>query len=493
MVQLVVVLPGSGLGWDETVYISQLGTGAEPAYFSAPRSRGITFLIAPVTALTSSVPALRAYLAVLSGAALFCALMVWRRLLPPAVVTLAGALFAGLWVTVFYGPQAMPNLWVALGAMCAVGCFLHAAGPDAWDRFAGGSGNASASDHGNPRTSGTHSPTAPLLGLAAAMAFIALMRPSDALWLGLPLLLAALCVRRWRRPALFAALVVGTAAGGAQWVVEAYTSYGGLGARLHRASEIQGHLGPHLAFDDQVRTLNGRTLCRPCGGPWRHPVTALWWFALPVLVAVGALAAVRDRFPARILLPTLTGLSLAVPYLLLIGYAAPRFLLPAYALLSLPAALGLTWLATAPRPGSRPLVAAVLALLLVGHLAVQYAVLSGAAKRLRESRTAFGAAAATLHRQGVRAPCVVSGPEAVRLAHRTGCTARQTTGHDRSLTEARLAALARRRPVAVVVRAGSRVPAFARDWRVRPLPPLPGLSELRVYVSPLAWAPHVKG
>lgn len=127
VVQLFLVVPGTGLGWDETVYVSQVSHASPAAFFSAPRARGITYLVAPVAAVTSSVPVLRVYLAVLAAAGLLLSLWVWRRLFPTPVLALAGGLFAGLWITVFYGPQAMPNLWVAFGALFTVGCFLRAA------------------------------------------------------------------------------------------------------------------------------------------------------------------------------------------------------------------------------------------------------------------------------------------------------------------------------------------------------------------------------
>ncbi|MFC9428977.1 hypothetical protein [Streptomyces sp. NPDC056987] len=458
LVQLAFALPGSGLGWDETVYVSQVGRDAEAAFFSAPRARGITFLVAPVTALTTSVEALRVFLALLSGAGLFLALRVWRRLLPVPVLALAGALFAGLWITVFYGPRVMPNLWVAFGALFTVGCFLRAA-RERSDRAA-------------------------LAGVGAGLAFVALMRPGDACWLALPLAGAALLVRSWRRPALVLMVAGGVALGCAEWVVEAYVSHGGLLARLRRADEIQGDLGWQPAFGHQLRSLDGRLLCRPCDVPWRQPLTAVWWFLVPPLTAGGVLAAVRLRRTAVVLLPTLAGLTLAVPYLLLIGYGAARFLLPAYALLALPAALCLTWIGRAARP-RRPVVAA-LAAALAAHLAVQYTVLDGASARSRISRAAFGRAAAELHRQGVGPPCVISGAEAVRIAFRTGCASRQTGGHDASVTPAGLAALARGRPVAVVVTDGDAPPAYARHWRLHRLPELPGLRNCRAYLSPSA-------
>ena len=126
LAQLLLVPPGMGLGWDETVYVSQVSPHAPAAFFSAPRTRGVPLLVAPVVVWTSSTMVLRVYLAVLSGVGLYLALRAWRGLFPARALALAGALFASLWVTLFYGPQAMPNHWVALGALGCVGCFLRA-------------------------------------------------------------------------------------------------------------------------------------------------------------------------------------------------------------------------------------------------------------------------------------------------------------------------------------------------------------------------------
>ncbi|MFI6082871.1 hypothetical protein ACIBBB_18150 [Streptomyces sp. NPDC051217] len=459
IVQLVFLVPGSGLGWDETVYTSQVSRApSDTAFFSAPRARGITFLIAPVTSLTSSVEVLRAYLALLSGAGLFLALGVWRRLLPASVLALAGALFAGLWITLFYGPQVMPNLWVALGCLGAVGFFVRAA-LDRTDRTA-------------------------LIGLGVAVAFVALMRPTDAFWLSAPLALVALAVRRWRRWALLTALAAGGAIGCAEWIIEAYVSYGGLFTRLARASEIQGHLGWHLVFGDHMRSLDGRLLCRPCDIRWRRPATAIWWFALPLLTLGGVLVAARLRRLPLVLVPTLVGLSMAVQYLLLIGYAAPRFLLPVYALFALPTALLLVWLVRTARP--RRLVVGLLVTAAVAHLWVQGSVVADRAERSRADRVKLSGVAAVLARQGVRPPCVISGTEAIRVAFRAGCASRQTGGHDGSITPAQLVAVASERPVAFVVAGQARPPAYARGWRVERIPDLPGLSDCRVHLSPSA-------
>lgn len=461
VVQLAVVVPGSGLAWDETVYVSQVGGNAPPAFFSAPRARGISYLVAPAAALTASTTVLRIYLALLSAAALVIALWIWRKVLPAPVLVCAGALFAGLWPTMFYGPMAMPNLWCALGALAAAGWVV---------RVVYGTGGRAAA-----------------VGAGAAVALVALMRPADGVWLTLPLALAAVLVPGRRRPELCAALVAGLLAGCAPWVVEAYAHHGGVRARLHRASEIQGGLGWNLAVDDQVRALEGRTLCRPCDIPWKRPGNAVWWAAVPVLTGWGIVAARRAGRGTAALVATVTGSALAVPYLFLIEYAAPRFLLPAYALLAVPVAECVVHLFTraGARDARRPVGVTVLALVLAGHLAVQLQVLSRVAASSHSTSADYAAVAGALSRLGVRPPCVVSGEQAVPIAYYAGCSSRQTSGHDASIAPGAIRAAAQRMPVAVLVTGGTEPPAYARTWRSVPLPRTRGAG---AYRGLLPWA-----
>ncbi|MEU0132720.1 hypothetical protein ABZ172_01575 [Streptomyces sp. NPDC006296] len=444
VVQLVCVVPGSGLAWDETVYVSQVGGSAPAAFFSAPRARGISYLVAPVAAFTASTTALRICLALLSALTLVAVLWIWRRLLPTPVLVGAGALFAGLWPTLFYGPAAMPNLWCALGSLAATGwtgrALRGAAGP------------------------------AERAGAGAAVAFVALMRPADGFWLALPLALAALLLTGRRLPGLCAALVGGLVAGCAPWTAEAYAHYGGPVARLHRAGEIQGGLGWNIAVDDHLRALAGRTLCRPCDIGWENPATALWWAALPVLVAGGIVAARRAGRGGLALLATVTGLSTAVPYLFLVEYAAPRFLLPAYALLAVPAAEHLRHLFARAHRARRPSAAAGLALALAVHLGIQLSVLSHVTGTSRATGARFAAVAGALNGMGVRPPCVVSGEDAVPIAYYAGCASRQTEGHDASITPEALRGLARHVPVAVLASDGTVPAALTRGARVVSLP-----------------------
>ncbi|MEV7734873.1 hypothetical protein AB0O75_22845 [Streptomyces sp. NPDC088921] len=448
LAQLVLVRPDLGLGWDETVYVSQVSGQVPAAFFSAPRARGISLVAAPIASWSDSTTLLRVYLAVLSGLGLYFALRMWRAHVMPRVLALAGALFASLWVTLFYGPQAMPNYWVAVGALACVGCFL---------RVRANTGDRAA-----------------WWGVFAGAALMAWMRPMDAVYVVFPLLALAL-----RRPRLLAVLAAGLLAGAGEWVIEAYLSYGGLAQRLSDASRIQGGLGWHLAVVDQLRSLGGRTLCRPCTGSVPNPLVTLWWFALPVLAVLGALTAVRARRALPVLLPLACAVTAAVPYLFLIGYAAPRFLLPAYALLALPVAHGLAHLVSAPTRGSaRTVAVSLVAACLAAHLAVQYVVLEHTLHSSGANRDNWSRTASALHTLGVRPPCLLSGYEAVPIAFYTGCGSAQTDGHDTSTTADALARAAHRTTVAVLAQPGGRPPGYARTWSREPA------GVLHAYVAP---------
>ena len=462
--QLALAVPGSGLGWDETVYTSQVSGHIPAAFFSAPRARGVSFLAAPVAAFTTSTPALRIYLAALSGAGLWLALRMWRDLLPERVRALAGALFAGLWITVFYGPQVMPNVWSAWPRWPPSAASCAPAGPHRPGRPGrpgrrGGRGRADA-------PAGRR-----LAGPAAGRRGAGGPRPA--------------------RPALFAALAAGVLLGCAEWVVEAYVRYGGPAARLHRSSAVEGGMGLHLALDDQLRSLNGRSLCRPCDIPWHHRAASAWFLALPVLVAGGAAAVPRARRAAT-WLALLTALSMAAPYLFTISYAAPRFLLPAYALLAIPVAELLWWLVTrrseGPAGGCGRSAPAGRGGAWRVHLAIQGSVLLTATGNNRRGPGVRHAGRRTA--RGRRTPAVralggLRGTARVLRGLRVPAAGRPRREHH----PAGLRAAARHRPVAVLVAAGGRPPAFtgrlARAGPARPGGPrrpdhaarLPGAAE----------------
>ena len=77
--------------YDESVYLSQVTRGAPQVEFTGPRSRGITFLIAPLTMAGAPLWAVRLWLAFLTTAGLVIAYRTWSRSVdfPVAVAALA--------------------------------------------------------------------------------------------------------------------------------------------------------------------------------------------------------------------------------------------------------------------------------------------------------------------------------------------------------------------------------------------------------------------
>ncbi|MGC1211598.1 MAG: hypothetical protein WA890_10100 [Micromonospora sp.] len=438
-----VAVPASlGLGWDEVVYVSQYGTHAPAAFMSAPRSRGVTLLVGPIASWLDSTVALRLFLTATAAISLGLAFWVWSWLLrQPRVAALAAGLYASLWIALFYANAAMPNHYTAMAAVAAVGCFLLAASEPARLRA--------------------------YVGLASALVVAALMRPVDAFWLGLPLLAGTVAVPAFRRWRLAAAVVTGLAVGGAPWVVEAETRYGGLMERIRQAGHVQGGTGPAFSLPEVLATLDGPILCRPCDSPLRWPA-ALWWVALAALVPLGVRAARRHGTSPTAWLPVAVAASMAVPYLFLIGYSAPRFLLPAYGLALVPAASGLAALLSATSGRWRRAVTALVAAACVGHLAIQAGILLHVVSEQLRGRGDWARIAGTLRSHGVRPPCVVTGHEAIPVAYYSRCRALEDGGYNRNVSTAQLREAARTTTVAVLVR-NATPPDWARGWQRVPV------------------------
>jgi hypothetical protein len=151
------------------------------------------------------------------------------------------------------------------------------------------------------------------------------------------------------------------------------------------------------------------------------------------------------------LLPAVCGLCVAAQYVFMISYAAPRFLLPAYALLAIPAADGLAFLAARTGADRRPAEAAVVTCLLVVQLVAQHLVLEHEVGGTVAFHDDYGRIAAELAARGVRPPCLIRGVQYIPIAYDAGC--------------ASAGAAARNAAAAVIVRSGRRPPLYARNWR----------------------------
>ncbi|HET7013963.1 MAG TPA: hypothetical protein VFI65_08635 [Streptosporangiaceae bacterium] len=429
-----------GLSWDEVVYVSQVSGHVPAAPFDPARSRGVPLLVAPVALVTSSVTVLRVYLALASGAALFWALFAWRRLRPTWLLALAGVAFGSLWVAQYYGPQAMPDEWLAFAALAATGLFLRAVG---------------VGDDAEKPT-GIKATRWRLVGLGALIAAAALIRPGDAVFLVFALLAAALVVRPWRRWPVLAAIVIGMAAGSAEWIAEAYARFGGPFARLHLASAEQGGFGLRTGFWAELRAVNGPTLCRPCTIAWRYPVLSVWWLALPVLVAAGILVARRAGHRASALLAAVCGLALGAQYLFGIWYAAPRFLLPTYALATIPVADLIGWVITRTRPAERPAMRVLIGFVLLLQLVTQHAVLMRQVADTVQLHSDYARVAADLRQLGIGGKnCLINGAQEIPVAFYAGCASAPDPASREPAEPGKFALLEWQ---------ASKPPAYAKNW-----------------------------
>lgn len=334
--QLVIGSLVRAPSWDEAIYLSQVTRGAHALPFVASRARGITLLVAPLASVGTPSWALRLFLAVTSTLVLVVVFRLWVPVVGTGAVVGAG-LFAASWSALFYGTEAMPNLWAALLAVGVVGCFLRTGtrGADVELRHAG-----------------AH--------LALAAAAMALMRPPDAIVLAFALTLAALVL--WSRARWLIPLWVGVVAGTLPWIVEMSLRFGGPLGAFDRAA-FRSHLGAEAVSLREHLAVTDGPLIGLRGSDAIPVVGAAWWIALVVLALIAA-GGSKDRATIGARLAAFAGLALAGSYVVLIGGLAPRFLLPALALLSLSAGAGIERLRSLSRARPVPVIvvgAAVLA------------------------------------------------------------------------------------------------------------------------------------
>lgn len=404
-----LVLMGShwGFGIDETVYLSQINAHVPASLFSAPRARGTTLVAAPVTSLISSVSAVRIWLAMLSALSLFLAYRPWVRVCSGYVAPIAAMLFSTIWSAAYYAFEAMPNEWVAFAVVAASGhtlLFLRDR------RFRD------------------------LTWIVSAMAVAALFRPSDGGFAALGLIVSCVVITGSLKHRMYAvcAVVLGTVLGTAEWVIEAWTRFGGVTARIHGAQAEQGGGGLRFSGLAQVRALAGPLLCRDTCTADASIVFWFWWVVGGVLVLAALLFSRRQLRHGAELLPLIVGLTTAAQYVLTVSYAAPRFLIPTYALLALPCAAGVVGLHSCIRAGRpRTVLAGALAVSLSVHIAIQADVI---VRHIMPPIAGFdrkmSADAARLHALGVRGRCIVLGEPAWNsaLAYSARCSNVPNTG-----------------------------------------------------------------
>ncbi len=329
IVQLALFSLDRPPSWDEAIYLSQVAPGAEPLPFVPSRARGITFLALPVLQLGGSLTHLRLFLAVASAAALVGAFRMWVPVHGSGAVG-AGLLFAGAWPVLFYGSELMPNLWMALTGVAATAVLAR--------RFAGQAGRHDE------------------LVAGGLVAVAALIRPLDAVVLTAALVLLPIAMRR-ATASWTVHLALGLLAGWTPWLVEMTARFGSPWEAFAAAART-GHAG-RLSFFENARQYLALS-DGPSLGPVAHPevplVGLLWIIGFGILVVLGIRASSRRELLPAVVVATAAGVALATEYVALTDAQAPRFLLPALALLTIPAGFGVTTIVAGirARDGSGP-------------------------------------------------------------------------------------------------------------------------------------------
>lgn len=293
-------------GWDESVYLSQMMPGRDLA-FDAWRARGITLLIAPVTVLGGSVEQVRLFLMVASAIAVTISFRVWIPLIGFAA-PVAAVMFSFTWLALLNGSEVMPNLWAAILGLATTGLV------------------ARRLDDGRVRH---------VVLAAAALAAMALTRPTEAAVLAGAIGLYVVVFRRteWR---LLAWLGVGLVLGWLPWFIEMSIRFGGPVRALDEAAiehfaaaSVSHNLFIHLAATGGKLAVD------------RVPLAGVIWWGLLVSLTIVAIAKARGAGRTAAVLAGVGTLALALEYVVFVAtFPAPRFLLPAYALASVPAAVG---------------------------------------------------------------------------------------------------------------------------------------------------------
>jgi hypothetical protein len=388
--------------WDEAIYLSQVAPGAEVLPFVPSRARGITFLAAPVLQLGGSLFHLRLLLVVASAAAMTAAFRSWAKVIGLGALA-AAVLFAGAWPALFYGSELMPNLWVALTCVAATAILARrlATGEGRYDELLAG-------------------------GLVAVAA---LLRPLDAVVLAAALTLLPIAVRR-ATIAWTVHVVLGLVAGWTPWLVEMIGRFGSPAEAFSAAARL-GHTGRWALLENvqQYLALSDGPSIGPVAQPHIPASGILWLLGMTALVIVGIRAAVGARLLPSLVVPTATGAALAAEYIVFTDAQAPRFLLPALALLVIPAGLGFAWIVDRAREARPARMGRWVAVVGASTLVVGWALLQvGIATRLEASVTQQRASAqragSRIRTLAGRGPChVYSEASFPIVGYAAGCRA----------------------------------------------------------------------
>jgi hypothetical protein len=202
-----------------------------------------------------------------------------------------------------------------------------------------------------------------------------------------------------------------------------------------------------------------------------------WLVAVLVIAALGVIWSVSQRQLAEMMLVCLPAGVLAAFYLLLPGFTGLRFLLPAFALLSLPVAFALVYTMRRWRKTAAVIIGAAL----VGHVAPMLFLAERQMDAIWRWRSAQIQAAAALQPLVTERPCLVIANPPGPLAFYLGCDA-QKPGTSRR--QPRRVTQARAEGVFVLALLSAPPPpgSYMATWQQVPVPGL--APRFQVYIPP---------
>ena len=221
------------------------------------------------------------------------------------------------------------------------------------------------------------------------------------------------------------AVIVGVSVGTVPWLVEMSVRYGGPGEAIDAARTVSHVGGAFSGVAEHLRLADGPLLGPEPGGalPW---VGILWWVVLIGLSAWALRPGADRRRTFGVRVAAVVGVALAVEYLFLVSGLAPRFLLPALAVLSVSAGAGLESLRGQGHLGTRACV--VVAVILAGWLLWQVGTFDRLEAQASDERRGPEAVGRAIGEAMGEQGCVVaSTDDFAQVAFAAGCAGRDLT------------------------------------------------------------------
>jgi hypothetical protein len=446
VVQLVFIPRDWPTSWDEAVYLSQVTPGMDGLFFNAWHARGITLLVAPVTSLGGSVSDVRLFLTVLSAIAVTLTFRLWIPVVGIAAA-LAAFVFCFSWQGLIPATEIKPNYWGALLGLATAGLVARRL-------------------HGDR--------VRDLVLASVVLGAMALVRPTEATVLTGAIGAYVLVFRRTSWRDLFP-LGAGLFLGWLPWLIEMSVRFGGLPGAVREAGK-EHHFGLVPVGENVLLHL------RYTDGKFGESAIpgAIWWGVLVLMVAVAIARGVTKSDRAAALLCAIGALALAAEYLVFVPALTYRFLLPAYAMASIPFAVGVSSLLRGRTPSR--VIGAVVLLLTIPWTIWQGAVTAEQAPKVNRGAAGPVRVGTAIRRLAEGRDCLVLSQRAYpQVAYAAGCSG--DFAKFRVLTVERLEHLAESGRAVFVVRIRE-APEDSPLGSIEPVPALAAFSSWFVYEIP---------